>query len=334
MTSATEDATRFLHQACRGLPDLLQRQARSLRRGGQPALTETTRFTKPCFEHALAFFGSRILHPARPALRDARRRRTVRSDPRRSGTANGSSFRRCRRSSRLSDPAPHAGISSTRPDSGFLHRPTNTNSLPSNSDYLAGNDLYDAYLEGRLTTAALRKFFLTHIEAARHRTRSLRATQNTAAIRSVPKFQSFRATRHVVQGSEFLLISTPGISAVEILIPAAVSSPVPCPTIFHFSSRRPTRSCSSVSGIARCPRTKSARRNVAKAMLLEQPLVIGRDKQGQPFALRDACPHRGMPLSCGPFDGEQIECSYHGWRFDAHSGQCQLDPVARRRNKI
>jgi phenylpropionate dioxygenase-like ring-hydroxylating dioxygenase large terminal subunit len=61
-------------------------------------------------------------------------------------------------------------------------------------------------------------------------------------------------------------------------------------------------------------------------MLLEQPLVLGRDRQGQAFALRDACPHRGMPLSCGQFDGEQIECSYHGWRFDAHSGQCKLIP--------
>ena len=30
--------------------------------------------------------------------------------------------------------------------------------------YLAGNDLYDAYLEGRVTTAALRKLFLAHIE--------------------------------------------------------------------------------------------------------------------------------------------------------------------------
>ena len=30
--------------------------------------------------------------------------------------------------------------------------------------YLAGNDLYDAYLAGRMTTAALRKLFLTHIE--------------------------------------------------------------------------------------------------------------------------------------------------------------------------
>src|SRR5438045_7448670 len=63
-----------------------------------------------------------------------------------------------------------------------------------------------------------------------------------------------------------------------------------------------------------------------KAMLLEIPLVIGRDSKGRAFALRDACPHRGMPLSCGRFDGEQVECSYHGWRFEAQSGQCQLIP--------
>ena len=65
---------------------------------------------------------------------------------------------------------------------------------------------------------------------------------------------------------------------------------------------------------------------LAKVMLLEQPLVVGRDRRGQPFALRDACPHRGMPLSRGNFDGDQVECSYHGWRFDAQTGQCQLIP--------
>ena len=63
-----------------------------------------------------------------------------------------------------------------------------------------------------------------------------------------------------------------------------------------------------------------------KAMLLEIPLVVGRDCHGHPFALQDACPHRGMPLSYGRFDGQQLECSYHGWTFDAHTGQCQLIP--------
>jgi phenylpropionate dioxygenase-like ring-hydroxylating dioxygenase large terminal subunit len=74
------------------------------------------------------------------------------------------------------------------------------------------------------------------------------------------------------------------------------------------------------------PADRVQRNRVEKAMLLEIPLVVGRDPQGRPFALQDACPHRGMPLSCGHFDGHQVECSYHGWRFDAHSGQCQLIP--------
>jgi phenylpropionate dioxygenase-like ring-hydroxylating dioxygenase large terminal subunit len=69
-----------------------------------------------------------------------------------------------------------------------------------------------------------------------------------------------------------------------------------------------------------------SRNRLKKTTLLEIPLVIGRDRQGRPFALRDACPHRGMPLSCGWFDGQQLECSYHGWKFDAHSGQCRLIP--------
>src|SRR5258708_3133112 len=74
------------------------------------------------------------------------------------------------------------------------------------------------------------------------------------------------------------------------------------------------------------PADRVHRNQLHKAMLLEIPLVIGRDRAGRPFALRDACPHRGMPLHCGNFDGETVECSYHGWQFDAHNGQCQLIP--------
>jgi phenylpropionate dioxygenase-like ring-hydroxylating dioxygenase large terminal subunit len=74
------------------------------------------------------------------------------------------------------------------------------------------------------------------------------------------------------------------------------------------------------------PSQQVTRDHLQKATLLETPLVIGRDLQGEPFALRDACPHRGMPLSYGHFDGSQLECSYHGWKFDVHTGQCQLIP--------
>src|SRR5437667_12161832 len=50
--------------------------------------------------------------------------------------------------------------------------------------------------------------------------------------------------------------------------------------------------------------------------LLGRPIVLGRDRTGAVFALRDQCPHRGIPLSHGKFDGAEIECCYHGWRFD------------------
>jgi phenylpropionate dioxygenase-like ring-hydroxylating dioxygenase large terminal subunit len=74
------------------------------------------------------------------------------------------------------------------------------------------------------------------------------------------------------------------------------------------------------------PADRVQRNHLHKAMLLELPLVVGRDREGRAFVLRDACPHRGMPLNCGQFDGEQIECGYHGWSFDAHSGQCRQIP--------
>jgi phenylpropionate dioxygenase-like ring-hydroxylating dioxygenase large terminal subunit len=70
-------------------------------------------------------------------------------------------------------------------------------------------------------------------------------------------------------------------------------------------------------------RSGSVRRSkLVRAMLLDVPLVLGRDAAGKPFALRDVCPHRAFPLSFGEFDGANVECAYHGWKFNAHSGQC------------
>jgi phenylpropionate dioxygenase-like ring-hydroxylating dioxygenase large terminal subunit len=60
-------------------------------------------------------------------------------------------------------------------------------------------------------------------------------------------------------------------------------------------------------------------------VMLGEPVLLGRDRGGAPFALKDLCPHRGMPLSAGRFDGREIECCYHGWRF-ATSGVCTAIP--------
>ena len=63
-----------------------------------------------------------------------------------------------------------------------------------------------------------------------------------------------------------------------------------------------------------------------KAMLLGIPLLLGRKNDGSIFAMRDLCPHRGIPLSAGWFDGETVQCKYHGWRFEPCSGQCAEIP--------
>ncbi len=78
------------------------------------------------------------------------------------------------------------------------------------------------------------------------------------------------------------------------------------------------------------PALKSAEvrgtKTIRQAMLLGLPLIVGRDARGRAFALRDSCPHRGMPLSFGHFEGENLECCYHGWQFEPTSGQCREIP--------
>lgn len=68
-------------------------------------------------------------------------------------------------------------------------------------------------------------------------------------------------------------------------------------------------------------------RQVAKT-LLGEPVLIARLADGTPFAIKDICPHRGIPLHYGDFDGETVQCCYHGWRFDK-TGTCVDIPSLR-----
>lgn len=68
-------------------------------------------------------------------------------------------------------------------------------------------------------------------------------------------------------------------------------------------------------------------------VLLGEPLVFGRTATGQAFALRDICPHRGVPLSAGRMIDSKasgcgvpvVECPYHGWQFRT-DGACAHIP--------
>lgn len=64
--------------------------------------------------------------------------------------------------------------------------------------------------------------------------------------------------------------------------------------------------------------------------LLGEPVLIGRTRAGEVYAMRDICPHRAAPLSAGrlvqhPGEGETVECPYHGWRFRT-DGVCAAIP--------
>jgi len=66
-------------------------------------------------------------------------------------------------------------------------------------------------------------------------------------------------------------------------------------------------------------------------VLLDEPVLLGRDTQGQVYALRDICPHRAAPLSAGQMIADSktgepvVQCPYHGWTFNT-SGTCTAVP--------
>jgi phenylpropionate dioxygenase-like ring-hydroxylating dioxygenase large terminal subunit len=81
------------------------------------------------------------------------------------------------------------------------------------------------------------------------------------------------------------------------------------------------------------PSKKLRRGKTLAKIMLGEPILLGRDRDGAAFALRDLCPHRAMPLSLGRFDGREIECCYHGWRF-ATNGVCTAIPALVEGQKI
>jgi len=127
MLHAAEEAARFLHHACRGLP---------LRRNGRPAaaVEPSDRFYARVVEHTLASFGSRVLYPARPA-ESALEAWTL-------------SPKACKKLLNDALRTERAGFDATAQKLG----------------YALGSELYDAYLRGSVSPTVLRHWFLSHIE--------------------------------------------------------------------------------------------------------------------------------------------------------------------------
>ncbi len=163
MIPAAEDAARFLHHACRGLPHRVNGKA-------PEPLAPEDRFFVATLENALAWFGSRILHPARAAFRD---------------TDVYDLYDLTREDLEQQASLPYADVIEVL-DFLTWHRESDRapRKRPAGPDWtrvlaftgrkweyvteqlgcLLGNDLYDAYIDGRVAPGALRRLFLAHIE--------------------------------------------------------------------------------------------------------------------------------------------------------------------------
>jgi len=133
LVHAAEDAARFLHHACRGLPQRLNGNGTN-GAGGQRSTTAFDAFYTRVIENAVAYFGSRVLYPARPA----------------SETGGSAVLSRvaCEK----------AALAAIRAD------PDKFVSIAQDCGYHLGSRLYDAYLEGRIKPHGLRRLFLAHLD--------------------------------------------------------------------------------------------------------------------------------------------------------------------------
>ena len=55
--------------------------------------------------------------------------------------------------------------------------------------------------------------------------------------------------------------------------------------------------------------------------LLGEDIVLWKQADGKPAAVRDRCCHRTAKLSCGFYQDGNLACGYHGWTYD-RTGRC------------
>ena len=135
MIHAAEDATRFLHQACQGLPHRLNgrvEQGSSANGNGHYERKAVDDFYAHVIEHAVAYFGSRILYPSRPAPQDE----------------SPVSRAACEKAAQAAIRGEASKTASGARDLG----------------YRIGSQIYDAYLAGRVAPGGLRRLFLAHLD--------------------------------------------------------------------------------------------------------------------------------------------------------------------------
>jgi len=68
-------------------------------------------------------------------------------------------------------------------------------------------------------------------------------------------------------------------------------------------------------------------RHVYHAKLLDQELAVWRADDGFVNIWQNRCLHRGVRLSIGINDGQELKCQYHGWRYANRTAGCTYIPA-------
>jgi len=135
MMHAAEDAARFLHQACRGLPQRLHGEGAGGNGASRPGsrINAIDVFFTQVIEHAVAYFGSRVLYPSRPAP--------------------------------LPDDSPLSRAACEKAAQTAVRGDRNKfDSATQDLGYRIGSQIYDAYLAGKVAPRGLRRLFLAHLD--------------------------------------------------------------------------------------------------------------------------------------------------------------------------
>ena len=64
-----------------------------------------------------------------------------------------------------------------------------------------------------------------------------------------------------------------------------------------------------------------------RTVTTEQGAVVLANVDGDIYALEDRCSHQDYPLSAGELEGDELECSFHGARFEVCSGRALQLPA-------
>ncbi|MDT8265302.1 Rieske 2Fe-2S domain-containing protein, partial [Roseomonas sp. DSM 102946] len=67
------------------------------------------------------------------------------------------------------------------------------------------------------------------------------------------------------------------------------------------------------------------KRELLARTICNKKVVLYRTQDDRAVALEDACWHRLVPLSMGRLKGDEVQCAYHGLRFNAR-GRCTFMP--------